>query len=188
MIIPREIGVNAKTRKNSGDPGIVLETAYERYADGLYRYALMILADHGAAEDAVQLAFMKTLKLGKRIFKIRSLNDYLRTAVRNSCYEIIRKRQKQGDKLKEFSLRPLLENLDGDIGEQQRALVEKAIRKLPPDQREALHMRIYENKTFVQIGEVTKTSANTAASRYRYGIDKLREIFITEDRIKEEVL
>lgn len=177
-----------KAGKNSGDPGILLETAYDEYADGLYRYALMILANHGDAEDAVQLAFVKTLRQGKGVLKIRSLKDYLRTAVRNACYEIIRQRQKQSEKLQEFSLRPLLENLDGDIGQQQRSLVEKAIRKLPPEQREALHMRIYENKTFAQIGEVTKTTANTAASRYRYGIDKLREIFITEDRIKEEIL
>ena len=72
MKTSQETGVNAKTKRDSDDPRVVLEMAYEKYADGLYRYALMILTDHGAAEDAVQLAFMRTLKLGKRMLKICS--------------------------------------------------------------------------------------------------------------------
>lgn len=178
-------GVSAKTERDSDDPRIVLETAYEKYADDLYRYALMILTDHGAAEDAVQLAFMKTLKLGKRMLEICSLNDYLRIAVRNACYGMIKKRQRLGNKLKTAPFRPLLEKLDEDTGEQYRDLIEDAIRKLPPEQREVLHMKAYEGKTFSEIGEMTGVSVNTAASRYRYAMDKLREMLILSNQIKE---
>ena len=188
MKTSQETGVSLKTKRDSGDPRVVLETAYGKYADDLYRYALMILTDHGAAEDVVQLAFMKTLKLGKRMLEIYSLNDYLRIAVRNACYGMIKRRLRLGNKLKAAPFRPLLEKLDEDTGEQHHDLIEEAIRKLPPEQREVLHMKVYEDKTFSEIGEMIGVSVNTAASRYRYGIAKLREALMLEDRMKEKPL
>jgi len=131
---------------------------------------------------------MKTLKLGKRALKIYSLNDYLRTAVRNACYGMIKKQQRYSNKLKGLPFKPLLENLDEDTGEQYRDLIEEVIRKLPPEQREVLHMKVYEDKTFSEIGEMIGISVNTAASRYRYGIAKLREALMLEDRMKEKLL
>ena len=53
-------------RQNHGDMFGVkakVERAYDEYAEGLYRYAVMILADHGAAEDAVQQVFIKIMKM-----------------------------------------------------------------------------------------------------------------------------
>jgi RNA polymerase sigma-70 factor (ECF subfamily) len=55
-----------------------------------------------------------------------------------------------------------------------RALVERAVRSLPPAYREAVTLRIWGGLTFAQISIVTGCPLNTAASRYRYGIDALR--------------
>jgi len=37
-----------------------------------------------------------------------------------------------------------------------------------------VHLKLWEDLTFEQIGVVLEISPNTAASRYRYGLDKLR--------------
>ncbi len=37
------------------------------------------------------------------------------------------------------------------------------------------HLKLWEGATFAQIAETLGIPANTAASRYRYAIDKLRE-------------
>ena len=46
---------------------------------------------------------------------------------------------------------------------------------LPADQRAVVHLRLWEGLTFEQIAALLEIPLNTAASRYRYGVDKLRE-------------
>jgi len=48
-------------------------------------------------------------------------------------------------------------------------MLEQALRALPPEQREVVHLKGFEGLTFKQIA----TPPNTAASRYRYAIGKL---------------
>jgi len=47
--------------------------------------------------------------------------------------------------------------------------------ELPPEQRAVTHLKLWEKLTFEQIAETLDIPANTAASRYRYALDKLRE-------------
>ena len=46
--------------------------------------------------------------------------------------------------------------------------------ELPSEQRAVLHLKLWEGLTFEAVGETLSISSNTAASRYRYGLDKLR--------------
>ena len=38
-----------------------------------------------------------------------------------------------------------------------------------------MHLKLWEGLTFEQIADALDIPQNTAASRYRYGLDKLRE-------------
>ena len=51
----------------------------------------------------------------------------------------------------------------------------RALADLPSEQRAVVHLKLWENLTFEQIAEALDISPNTAASRYRYGVDKLRD-------------
>jgi len=42
-------------------------------------------------------------------------------------------------------------------------------------------LKVYEGLTFAEIAAIVKASPNTVASRYRYGIEKLRVWFQEED-------
>jgi RNA polymerase sigma-70 factor (ECF subfamily) len=55
-----------------------------------------------------------------------------------------------------------------------RQALANAMGDLPAEQRAAVHLKLWEGLTFEQMAEVLEIPANTAASRYRYGIDKLR--------------
>jgi RNA polymerase sigma-70 factor, ECF subfamily len=46
---------------------------------------------------------------------------------------------------------------------------------LPVDQRAVVHLKLWEELTFEAIAELLDIPSNTAASRYRYGLDKLRQ-------------
>lgn len=56
-----------------------------------------------------------------------------------------------------------------------------ALRALPGDQREVIVLHIWGEFTFSQIAEVLNISANTVASRYRYGVAKLREVMSVKE-------
>jgi RNA polymerase sigma-70 factor, ECF subfamily len=51
----------------------------------------------------------------------------------------------------------------------------RALRSLPEDQREVVVLHMWGELTFLQIAEILEISSNTAASRYRYALGKLRE-------------
>ncbi len=63
---------------------------------------------------------------------------------------------------------------DVEQRETQRVL-EQAVNALPPNYREVVSLKIWGGLTFQQIAEVTKVPLNTAASRYRYALEELRE-------------
>ena len=60
------------------------------------------------------------------------------------------------------------------LDKEQQHEIEQALRSLPVEQREVVHMKVYEQMTFQQIADELAISINTAASRYRYAMDKLR--------------
>lgn len=60
-------------------------------------------------------------------------------------------------------------------GDERRREIESALGRLPPEQREVLVLKIWQELTFEQIGTVLEIPANTAASRYRYALNALRQ-------------
>lgn len=164
-------------------PAGKIEKSYEKYGSELYKFAVILLADVEAAEDVVQQVFTKILKLGKKVLEIDDLNSYLRKAVRNQCYEVIKKKSRQNKAIINITKQPFLVKVTEEkVGANEHENIEKAIRTLPLEQREVLHMKIYEDRTFEEIANVLEISINTVASRYRYAINKLRELLASDNK------
>jgi RNA polymerase sigma-70 factor (ECF subfamily) len=51
----------------------------------------------------------------------------------------------------------------------------RALQALPEDQRQVVVLHVWGELTLSQVAEVIGISANTAASRYRYALTKLRD-------------
>ncbi|MCF7668930.1 MAG: sigma-70 family RNA polymerase sigma factor [Verrucomicrobia bacterium] len=56
------------------------------------------------------------------------------------------------------------------------------LNSLPTKQRYVILLKHWHGLTFHDISEYLNISVNTAASRYRYGINKLRRLFISKYR------
>ena len=154
-----------------------LAALYDRFAPSLFRYAAMILADRSAAADAVQQVFLKLARAGARgpdVNAAESGGRYLRRAVRNECYSFLRSRRREAVVAVDAKLLELVEGVDERPAE--RLALEQALRELPPEQREVIHLKVWEGMTFQEIADMAGESINTTASRYRYAIDKLRAI------------
>jgi len=149
-----------------------IASAYRAHAAALYRYAIMLTADSASAEDAIQQVFVKLA--GRKKLPSLAVADraYLRRAVRNECYSMLSRRRESAELNDESILAPAGA---GPADREEQAMVEQALRRLPPDQREVIHLKIYEQLTFQQIADQLGESINTVAGRYRYGLEKLRQ-------------
>ena len=67
---------------------------------------------------------------------------------------------------------------DSSVEDRERnLLIEEAMRKLQKNYQEVVTLKTWGGLTFAEIAEVLEIPANTAASRYRYGLEELRKAF-----------
>jgi RNA polymerase sigma factor (sigma-70 family) len=143
---------------------------YAEHGAVLVGYACSLLADRMQAEDVVHHVFVRLLR-GDIAVRERPL-AYLCQAVRNSAMNHWRKHAREVA-LDESKARWL----EAPRGREESALaIERALAELPEDQREVIVLKVWGQLSFQDIGDVLETSSNTAASRYRYGLAKLRNI------------
>ena len=156
-----------------------LGSLYDRYGRLVYRYALAMVGCEADAEDVVSTVFLRLARQGRRAGRIRDLRRFLVRAARNEAISTLRRRRRQRDALERARL---LEPAAGDAeAEADREVVEQALAALPGEQRAVVVLKVYEGMTFAEIGRAVGVSPNTAASRYRYGIEKLRELLSDDE-------
>ncbi len=130
----------------------------------------MILANPTAAEDVVHDVFVA---LAASTRDAERSDAYLRQSVRNACFSRLRRRKWQP--AAGVDQQAILEAAQAaEQPHDDRLALEQALRALPADQREVVHLKVFEGLTFQEIADVTGESINTAASRYRYAMNKLR--------------
>ena len=144
-----------------------LQRLYLQHGPALLAYSTSLLGDRATAEDVLHQVFLELLKRAELPGDPR---PYLFRAVRNRALNAVRGNAR-------------LQSLDGQewllkpAGQVEAALeVEQAMRELPPEQREVVAMRIWGDMTLAEIALVLEIPENTAASRYRYALNKLRGI------------
>jgi RNA polymerase sigma-70 factor (ECF subfamily) len=157
-------------RIDAGDMD-ALEETYDVYAAAVYRQALAILGAPSDAEDALQEVFLKLVK--RRGGEIRDLRSYLLTAARHEAYTLLRRRKRESVGYEADVA--LSEEPGRSRSFLEAEIARNALLRLPPEQREVVNLKVYEQMTFQEIARIVKASANTVASRYRYAMKKLRE-------------
>lgn len=151
---------------------------YEQHGRALVAYLCSVLGDRTSAEDVLQQVFLKLLK-GNVEVPGEAVKAYLFRAVRNTALNLAQRNSRS------TSFDTTMKETQGKGQQWFEAPVElgywstkleEAVRDLPAEQGEVLVMRIWGEMTFEEIATVLDISINTAASRYRYAIGKLREI------------
>jgi len=129
----------------------------------------MLLMDPGAAADVVQQVFLAVVRRPPALD-----NDlhYLRRAVRNEAYSLLRRRRRRPEGTADVRVLEALTAADDRPDD--RLALEQSLAALPAEQREVVHLKAFEGMTFQEIAEATGESINTVTSRYRYALDKMR--------------
>jgi RNA polymerase sigma-70 factor (ECF subfamily) len=142
---------------------------YEIHGRALFAYACAFVRDPSDAEDVVQEVFLRLLH-GVATGPLSP--GYLFRAVRNGALNDIRRRSREVD------LDGEVQWLESSSDSSETALaLQSALRALPEEQREVVVLRVWGQLTFDEIAGVMDISPNTAASRYRYGLMKLKEVW-----------
>jgi RNA polymerase sigma-70 factor, ECF subfamily len=141
---------------------------YNRHGAALLLYARGFVPDASAAEDLVHGVFLNLLRTRPRVREAPAA--YLYRAVKNAALNVQRNRAREA---------PMPEHeawFTHSGGDREAALaLQAALAELPVEQREAIVMRIWSGMTLEEVAEATGAPLSTAASRYRYALDKLRE-------------
>jgi RNA polymerase sigma-70 factor (ECF subfamily) len=136
------------------------------------RYARALTRNQHDAEDALQAAFVRVALYPQGLSEARHPWAYLLKIVRNEALKIIQK--PQAEEWHGAVEEACLGEVTMDFDAQQ--IVQSALERLPPSQSEVVVLKIWEGMTFAEIAEVLGESPNTAASRYRYALEKLTQI------------
>jgi RNA polymerase sigma-70 factor (ECF subfamily) len=156
-----------------GDPA-AYGRAYEQFAPPLYRAAARMLGSAADAEDAVQEVFVGLVRARERLYAVADLKAYLFAALRHAAWRLVQRRRRQAAvSLDEDSAR-VQQHCTEEGGADDR--LARAVARLPIEQRQVLAMKIDGELTFQQIAAVLGINPNTAASRYRYALAKLRDL------------
>ncbi len=144
--------------------------------DHLFRYACYRLGSAAEAEDAIQDLYVRLSKQSSRLAEIDEIDDlqsYVYRSLSNSCASYLRSRR-------QFVPSELLNTLSSDDltptdFDEEFRLIERLMSQLPEEQSEVIRLRIYGSRQFNEIASICDIPLTTAKSRFRYGIDKLRD-------------
>ena len=162
-----------------------LERTYREIRPRLLSWIKRRLSDQEESEDLLQEVFFRAAETLSVAKPVENLVSWLYVAARNAVVDTWRQRKNQ----------PLsTENLDWDIGperlvmesvdqgpeeayrrEQAVEALDEALDDLPDEQREVFVLQAVDGYTFREVAELLEISLNTAMSRKRYAVSKLRE-------------
>jgi RNA polymerase sigma factor (sigma-70 family) len=154
-----------------------LAELYRRFGRLAYGLALRILRDDALAQDAVQEAFLGVWRAAGRFTAERSKpSTWLLTLVHRRAVDLVRREQRRRTE----PLQPKTEPMSAEAVDEaelatQRETIRGALRRLPPEQREAIELAYYGGYTQSELAERLGQPLGTIKSRMFTGLARLRD-------------
>ena len=157
-------------------PPTDLERLYDEHASALFAFLLNFTRNETDTRDLLQEVFVKLARQPRLLHGVRDERSFLLRLAHNAAIDGVRRRdtrERNNDQLAGES--PCVFPPSNDVDEEAfRRALHDALGGLPADQRAVIHLKLWEGLTFEAIAELLELPPNTAASRYRYGLDKMR--------------
>ena len=150
-----------------------LDALYEKYGALIYHFLILHTRTREDAEDVLQEAFLSLIERGRGVTSIRNVKAYLLRVALNKASHLHRRAAPVPLSERDVDLVDLDD--PGPEGVFRSVDVRDALEQLPLAQCEVVILKVWHELTFAEIAEVLDVSINTAASRYRYGLEKLQQ-------------
>src|SRR5260221_2371766 len=154
-----------------------LERLYDDHAQALFAFLLSFTRNEADTRDLLQELFIKLAQRPCLLEGIRDERAFLLRLSHNLAIDLMRRRSTRQRQYEQMAVEAV--DLFATAQEPDepafREALSGALGELSPEQRAVVHLKLWEALTFEQIAELLDIPLNTAASRYRYGLDKLRQ-------------
>ena len=156
-----------------------LDALYRRHGPEVYRYALAVLGNHADAEDVTQTTFLNAYRSLEQGVRPRKPTNWLLTIASNAIKQRFRQER----------ARPKHVALDHDVAgstadDETPSVGEllTALSKIPPQQRQAIVLREFEGRSYVEIADIlgiTTSALETLLFRARRSLAEELEQHLT---------
>ncbi|MEO0651872.1 MAG: RNA polymerase sigma factor [Planctomycetota bacterium] len=186
--LPREVLERLPER----DPA-ALERFFDLYFDRIYAYVRGMVRSEHLAEDLTQDVFLLIHRGLPSYDPQRALRPWVFTIAINRVRDFWRSRVHR-DSQREASIdEDDARELEGDVELPEEPLlqaedataVRDAIEKLPDGMRETVHLRIFEELSFAEIGELLDRNEVAVRKRYSRALEELRRLLGAPARTAE---
>lgn len=163
-------------RVRDGDTA-AFEELVLRYQKPVYSFVLRLLRDTAEAEDTVQKVFLLVYQNLKNFRFESSFKTWLYRISINQCHNVFRQhKNREFTPLDDLPLADSKTSQEEDYAQKEiMAQARKAIEKLPTKQRQVLLLRVYQDLSFEEIGQVLNMRANSAKVNFHYALEKVKE-------------
>jgi len=159
------------------------DVLYARHRAPLYRYLLRQCRDRAVAEDLFQDVWDRVIRSRKQYQPRAKFATFLYRIAHNCVVDLYRLRSRRHDDQLEpvedssdWLIAPDAEQPDSRLADEQfRTAFQHALDTLPDEQRTAFLLYEESGLGLDEIGEITGVGMETAKSRLRYAVNKLRK-------------
>ncbi len=148
-------------------------TLVRRHQKAALRLSLRFMKDLDAAEDVTQEAFIKAYERIASFEGRASFKSWLFQIAVNTAKNKLRERRDTSDIMDmQLGVSAVAEAtlVHGSVAN----LLHKFVEELPPRQRTALVLRVYEDLSFKEIADIMECPYDTAKANYRHALMKLK--------------
>jgi RNA polymerase sigma factor (sigma-70 family) len=152
--------------------------------DRLYRYGYRLYGEEELVKDCIQELFLKLWQKQCALHEVREVGPYLCKALRRGIIDSLRQRSRYSKILDFMAQNPLEVSFSQEeflisqqIDEEQRQRLTTALNRLTKRQREAIHLRYFENFEPAQIAQIMNLSDQSVYNLLYRSVQALRDHF-----------
>ena len=152
------------------------------YQQRVYWHVRKMVIDHDDADDITQEVFIKIHKAIETFREDSQLFTWIYRIATNECLNFLTKKRRRfflPIEDIEPQLAAKLDSSDMISGDEIQRKLQKAVLQLPDKQRLVFNMKYFDDLSFEDMSEITKTSVGALKASYHHAVRKIED-YLTE--------
>ena len=166
-----------------------IESVFKTHYTSLYAYGMKICGNSLLVKDSIQDVFVGLCNSGMQTSHIQSTRSYLFISLRRRILEIRTSHERREVRNLHF-VRALSDSgkspeelfLAREIDEEQHSMINDVIASLTDRQREAVHLRFYENMAYEEIAQIMNVREQSVRNQIFRVLKSLRKRFSSKKK------
>ena len=159
------------------------DSLFRRWERPLFSFVFRLMRDPQAAEDVFQQTWMKVLKGLSDYHEKGKFSSWLFGIANHCCIDEIRKKTRA--RINDCVSAAGMDNFESQVSNPERKLLkseelqllEKAVDRLPLEQKQVVLMRLHGEMPFKEIARILDSPLNTILGRMHYAMNNLKKSF-----------